>query len=109
MPNQSNTSRQYHDVNLNNPHHHKYLSSTTGDELLSNNFILSTQDKRQVLFTNQTSSSQKNNDVPMSYSSTNSKGYLYGRFQRLNGDFGPGGNSPITITDNDHNDAYDRY
>lgn len=94
----------------NSHHHHKFLSSTTGDELLSNNFdnILSTQEKRQVLFTNHTTSSQKN-DVPMSYSSTNSKGcggYLHSRFNRLNGEFGywgaigGGGNSPITITDN---------
>ena len=82
----------------------------TGDELLSHNFdnVLSTQDKKHVLLTNQTTSSQKN-DVPMSYSSTNSKGYLQGRFNKLNGDFGGGGNSPITITENDHNDVYDKY
>jgi len=27
----------------------------------------------------------------------------------LNGDFGGAGNSPITITENDHNDFYDKY
>ena len=45
----------------------------------------------------------------MSYSSTNSKGYLQGRFNKLNGDFGGAGNSPITITENDHTEAHDRY
>jgi hypothetical protein len=45
----------------------------------------------------------------MSYSSTNSKGYLQGRYNKLNGDFGGAGNSPITITENDHTEAHDRY
>lgn len=58
-----------------------------------------------ILFTNQTTSSQKN-DVPMSYSSTNSKGYgyLHNRFQRLNhmDNDGVGSSSPITITDNEN-------
>jgi hypothetical protein len=43
----------------------------------------------------------------MSYSSTNSKGYLQNRFHRLNGTFpddGNASNSPITITDNEAND-----
>jgi hypothetical protein len=45
----------------------------------------------------------------MSYSSTNSKGYLQGRYHRLNGDYPGASNSPITITENDHIDINDKY
>ena len=54
------------------------------------------------MFTNNTSSSHKN-DVPLSYSSTQSKGFIQSRFHKLNGELAPMGlASPITVADNEY-------